>query len=280
MLNITEPTNLQQLYDCQLRFPSPYFFPQDFGVWEKSFTEDIDGEGRILFRELSAKAAYDKGELLGFIQYGKSAFGFDNQGNLSSEISYQIIRNLYFHPGRPDAGEALLQEALDAFDLTDRVYGFFHYFGMSCFARHGKLFEQHAHIETLLKQKGFVVEHENVYYSSVLTGQETGDGELVSQNLTVGSQQYMDFRISGHQVGGCEVHFVDETTAYLRWIYVNGDITGKGIGTQCMGALKQWLRQKGITRLDTDTAMANLVAQHFYEKNDFTREGITRSYYL
>lgn len=85
--------------------------------------------------------------------------------------------------------------------------------------------------------------------------------------------------MSGNQVGGCEIHIVDEKNAYLRWIYVNQDITGKGIGTKCMNALKQWLWEKGIARLDTDTAMSNLVAQHYYEKNNYVREGVTRSYY-
>ena len=67
--------------------------------------------------------------------------------------------------------------------------------------------------------------------------------------------------------------------AYLRWIYVNQDITGKGIGTKCMNALKQWLWKKGVKKLDTDTAISNLVAQHYYEKNDYIREGVTKSYY-
>jgi ribosomal protein S18 acetylase RimI-like enzyme len=56
-------------------------------------------------------------------------------------------------------------------------------------------------------------------------------------------------------------------------------MVGKGIGTKCMNALKQYLYKKGITRFDTDTALNNNVAQHYYEKNNFTREGITRSYY-
>lgn len=57
------------------------------------------------------------------------------------------------------------------------------------------------------------------------------------------------------------------------------DIVGKGIGTNCMSALKQFLYNKGITRFDTDTALNNTVAQHYYEKTNFTREGVTRSYY-
>ena len=46
-----------------------------------------------------------------------------------------------------------------------------------------------------------------------------------------------------------------------------------------MKALKSYLFEKGINRFDTDTALSNNVAQHFYEKNNFIKEGITKSYY-
>jgi len=46
-----------------------------------------------------------------------------------------------------------------------------------------------------------------------------------------------------------------------------------------MTALKNFLYEKGITRFDTDTAINNTVAQHYYEKNGFTREGVSRNYY-
>ena len=61
---------------------------------------------------------------------------------ISFDISYNIIRNLYFDCDRADAGEKLLKEALDAFGTSEKVYAFFHYFGMTCFARHGKLCEK------------------------------------------------------------------------------------------------------------------------------------------
>lgn len=280
MLKIIEIENLEQIYEYQMGFHSPYFFQQNFATWKESFADDVDGEGRVLFKELYAKAAYDNDELIGFVQYGKSAFGFDEQGNISFDVSYQIIRNLYFDHNRSDAGGELVKEALDIFDTSDRVYAFFHYFGMSCFARHGKLFECNTHIEELLKLNGFKNEHENVYYSSVLNGNETSEVKVVPHDMTRGNQQYIDFLFSGNQVGGCEVHFLDGRITYLRWIYVNENITGRGVGTKCMNALKQWLSQQGITRLDTDTAVLNLTAQRYYEKNGFTREGITRSYYL
>lgn len=279
MLNITNADHLDQIYSYQMRFPSPCFFPVAYAAWKESFTDDMDGNGRRLFKELYTKAAYDGNELVGFIQYGKTAFGFDSQGELSSDVSYCVIRNLYFNHDRTDAGVLLLKEALDAFAPSQRIYAFFHYFGMSCFARHGKLFEQHTHIEALLKKNGFVTEHENVYYSSLLQGKEEAEVELLPQNLTEGNQQYIDFILSGDQVGGCEIHFVDDQTAYLRWIYVNEAITGRGIGTKCMNTVKYWLFQRGFTRFDTDTALSNSVAQHYYEKNGFIREGITRSFY-
>lgn len=52
-----------------------------------------------------------------------------------------------------------------------------------------------------------------------------------------------------------------------------------GIGSKCMAGLKAYLFSRGITGFDTDTARTNIAAQHFYEKNGFVNEGITRSYY-
>lgn len=279
MIRLAEIQDLKQIYHYQLQFSSPYFFSVDYDTWKKSFINDVDGDGRTLFKEFCVKGAYDESEPIGFVQYGKTAFGFDDHGEISSDVSYCIIRNLYFDENRPDVGRCLLKEAMDSFPSSETVYAFFHYFGMSCFARHGKLFERYDYIENLLKENGFVVEHENVYYSSALGCDEASEVELHLHALTKGNQQYMDFVLSGNQVGGCELHFLDDKTAYLRWIYVNDALTGKGIGTQCMNALKRWLYQKGITRLDTDTAVSNMVAQHYYEKNRFARQGITRSYY-
>lgn len=279
MIKVVETENLEQVYRYHLQLSSPYFFSVDYDTWKKSFIDDVDGEGRTLFKELCVKGVYDENELIGFVQYGKTAFGFDDRGEICSDVSYCIIRNLYFDENRADVGQLLLKEAMSSFPSSETVYAFFHYFGMSCFARHGKLLDRYDYIENLLKENGFAVEHENVYYSSVLGCDETSEVELHLHSLTKGNQQCMDFVLSGNQVGGCEMHFLDDKTAYLRWIYVNDTLTGKGIGTQCMNALKRWLYQSGITRLDTDTAVSNVIAQHYYEKNRFTREGITRSYY-
>lgn len=280
MITIKEITDLAQVYDYQMRLPAPYFFQTDFESWKRSFTQDIDGEGRTLFQSLIVKAAFDGDALVGVVQYGHTAFGFDDRGEISSEVSYPVIRALFFDEGREDAGALLLQAAMAEFVGCDRVYAFFHYFGMSCFARHGKLFEGFPWIEALLLQNGFQVEHENVYYSCLLKEQTGSAVTLRAQEVSAGNQQTFDFLLDGDQVGGCEVHYVDSKgAAYLRWIYVNGELQSRGIGTQCMQVLKAFLQERGYTRLDTDTALNNAVAQRYYAKNGFTREGITRSYY-
>ena len=158
MITIQDITNLSQVYNYQMRFPAPFFFPTDFDSWKRSFLQDTDGEGRLLVRDQAARAAFEGDTLVGFIQYGHTAFGFDDQGEISSKVSYPVIRALYFDEGREDAGELLLQAAMAEFGGCCRVYAFFHYFGMSCFARHGKLFETHGHVENLLKQQECVQE--------------------------------------------------------------------------------------------------------------------------
>ena len=281
MLKVTDITSLKQVYDYQLRLSAPYFFPVNFESWKESFEKDIDGAGRLLFKELHGKAAYDGDTLVGFIQYGNTAFGFDDCGEISTDVSYPIIRSLYFDEGREDAGKLLLQEALYEFKAAKNVYAFFHYFGMSCFARHGKLFEQYTWIKELLHQYGFVIEHENVYYSADVQSNHLSEIEIIAHDLTSGNQQTFDFCLNQKHIGGCEVHYPEtQGTAFLRWIYVNDEVQNQGVGSRCMTALKKWLYDKGTNRLDTDTALDNYRAQHYYEKNDFTRKGITRSYFI
>lgn len=278
MLVLKEITNLKEVYNYHMSFITPFFFKSSFSKWKESFLNDIDGEGRILFKELIVKGVYEEDKLLGFIQYGKSSFVFNEEGNISENSYYQIIRNLYFN--NKEVGTILLNEALNYFKKEEIIYAFFHYFGMSEFARHGKLFEKHRCVEDLLKEFNFTIEHENVYYSSIINKIENSEVEIKSYELTKGNQQYIDFILNDEQVGGCEIHYVNEKMAYLRWIYVNGNIINKGIGTKCMKALKNYLFKKGITRFDTDTSINNNLARHYYEKNDFNYEGITRSYYL
>lgn len=280
MLRITDVVHLEPIYDYQIHLQTPYFFSADYESWKASYEHDADGEGRPLFKQLYGKAAYDGDALVGFIQYGNTALGFDELGDISLDVSYPVIRSLYFDQGQEEAGCLLLQEAMHEFEAEPKIYAFFHYFGMSCFARHGKLFERYGWIQDLLYRFGFVIEHENVYYSAKVQAGAGGDVQLIAHARTKGDQQTFDLLLNQQQIGGCELHYPDaEGNAFLRWIYVNKALQDQGIGSQCMAALKAWLQAKGITRLDTDTALENHRAQRYYEKNGFIKKGITRSYF-
>lgn len=269
-----------QIYNYQMQFVSPHYFSTDYNCWLESFDNDIDGGGRKLFKTLFVKAIYNNEKMVGFIQYGETSFGFDDNGEISNDISYAVIRNFYFDENRIDAAKCLLDAALNYFNKFNVIYAFFHYFGMSCFARHGKLFEKHRPIQKFLNDNGFVIEHENVYYTLKIKDVNEVEIQLEVHELTQGNQQCIDFMYNDKQVGGCEIHLINKDVAYLRWIYINDDIKGIGIGSKCMNALKHYLYQKQIKRFDTDTALKNNVAQHYYEKNGFANTGITRSYIL
>lgn len=281
-IKIKKVEDTRYIYDYMTKMTFPYNYKMDYNTWIKSYLYDTDGNGRTLFSKLETIGAYSDRKLVGFIQYGKTAFGFDGNGEISDAVSYPIIRNFYFSEEQKEVGNSLMNDAINALsDISaDRIYAFFHYFGMSCYARHGKLFKKYAYIHDLLLQNGFAIEHENVFYSSTLNSKRSSEVEFKWHGKTPGNQQYCDFILDRSIVGGCELHFLDDDhTAYLRWIFVNDKMRGKGIGSKCMDALKSYLFSKGLTRFDTDTALTNKTAQHFYEKNGFVNEGITRSYY-
>lgn len=274
--------NSKEIFDYMANLRFPYHYETDYATWEKSYLNDTDGEGRTLFLDLITVGAYLDKELVGFIQYGRTAFGFDEKGEISDTVSYSVIRNFYFDERQSEAGLQLLSEAVDILSkTTDRIYAFFHYFGMSCYARHGKLFAGFGYIHHFLEQNGFSIEHENVFYSSRLAGAKRTKIDLKWHDETLGSQRYCDFILEKDIVGGSEIHFLEqESIAYLRWIFIKKDLCGNGIGSECMSALQTDLLNKGFVEFDTDTALSNEVAQHFYEKNHFVKEGITRSYYI
>ena len=215
VLKTAEP---KEIFVYMERFPFPYRYRVGPAMWEKSWLHDVDGDGRPLFRSLISTGAYLHDRLVGFIQYGCTAFGFDDRGEITDRVSYPVIRSFYFDEGQPEAGTALLQEALGVFSETPgRIFAFFHYFGMSCWARHGKLFERYGYIHDLLTRSGFAVEHENVFYSSVLGGAADSAIQLRWHKMTSGGQRYCDFVCENVIAGGCEVHFLEqEDAAYLR----------------------------------------------------------------
>lgn len=272
--------NFSDVYAYMEGLIFPYRYETDFGAWERAYARDRDGDGRRLFSDLTTVGAYLGDQFLGFVQYGNSAIGFSDDGEIMDTISYPIIRNLFFSPGWETVGNHLLDHAFTALSNDrNKIYAFFHYFGLSCYARHGKLFENFGHIHDLFLRRGFAVEHENVFYTSMLTAAQETPVTLRWHALSAGGQRYCDFILEDAIVGGSEVHFLEKTDiAYLRWIFVEKKMCGKGIGSQCLLALKNDLYQRKIRKFDTDTAVSNPAAQRFYEKNHFARQGLTRSY--
>lgn len=256
---------------------APYHFPMSEAFWNKSMYQDTDGGGKALFSELHTEKADH-----GMIQYGYSAFGFGEGGQISDSIHYPIIRILNFDPEYPDNGQALLHKAINHFGRGQRVYAFFHYFGMSACGRHGKLHESSGHVAALLIKNGFVVEHENVYYARRLSGDDPGDARihLSWKPLSPGGCQEFAAVWDGQEVGWGQVHFLPQKDiAYLRWIFIDGSRQHMGLGTAVMKQLFYELHGMGIRQFDTDTALDNTSAQGYYEKTGFTNCGITRSYY-
>lgn len=280
MIVIKPIDNKRALYEYFKKQTAPYFFTSSYEEWVKSLDYDIDGQGKRLFRELTLIGAYEDGALVGFIQYGKSALGFNENGEISEEISYQIIRNLYYDRNHSDVCEMLLEESMQYFNPQEKIYAFFHYFGMSVYARHGKLFEKYEYIEEFLKHRGFVVEHENIYYSMYnIASDHKSDIEIVWSELSPGSVRTAEFRLENEWIGECEVHFISNQIAYLRWIYIDEKKQNQRLGSRCIQTLLNDIGKEGYVRLDTDTAIDNVIAQHFYEKNGFKKEGVTRSFY-
>ncbi len=237
--------------------------------------EDIDSEGRKLFTELITESINE-----GMIQYGTTAFGFDRNGEISDSIHYNVIRILGF--SQESTGTELIHAALAHFPKEERVYAFFHYFGMSACGRHGKLHESQQHVEKLLLENGFIVEHQNVYYSRPLSEQDRPCQKisLTWKELSPGSCREFAAVSGGQEIGWGQVHFLPQgDIAYLRWIYIDPEKQHHGFGSAILQRLFAELCQIGIRRFDTDTALENTIAQAYYEKNGFSNKGITRSYY-
>ena len=277
MIDINCIQDYKQLFLYHLNIETPFINKVNYDKYVISLLNDVDREENKLFKELHTVGAYINNNLVGFIQYGISNIGFDTNGNLSNGINYQIIRQIYFTD--ENVGKMLIEKAFNSFDDTSTIYAFFHYFGMSCFGSHGKLYSNNKVVENVLYNYGFEVEHENVCYSLNVKDNLTSNIKLQESIVNKANKQNIRFLENDHFIGECEIHYVDDENAYLRWIYIDNNIQHKGYGSKCMDKLQSYLFNKGIIRLHTDTANNNLIAQKYYEKNGFINKGITKSYY-
>ena len=256
----------------------PFYFPTDFHTWRESLLRDTDYSGEPLFKETKTFLLLEGEAIAGFMQLAMTDFVFAPDGTKSKESGYGLIRNLYFLPDC-QKGHLLMACAADYFKYhgVAKPYAFFHYFGMSCYARQGKLHETAYHVEKLLMEYGYAKEHENVYFNRLLTDDFDDDREIVFEYG--GDDASISFRREGRVLGGCKLYFVPNSSiCFLRWIWINPELTHQGYGTRCMKKLFFVLKQKGISRLDTDTADSNLGAQGYYRKTGFADMGRMRSY--
>ena len=275
MIVYKEITNYSELYAFHMNIKAPYIQEVEYVDYLTSLFHDTDSYGNKLFKELYLIGAYLNNELVGFVQFGKTNIGFDENGQISEKINCSVIRNLYFED--KEIGDNLLKTALIL--LKSDVYAFFHYFGMSCFSRHGKLYDKLNQIEELLLEYGFISNEENVYYSLNLNENKDEEITLELGEKNKYNTQVITFKNSEEFIGQCEIHFVKKELVYLRWIYVDERKLHLGFGSKCMRKLTNYLLSLGKKKLNTDTAVNNEYAQRYYEKNGFINLGKTKSYF-
>lgn len=99
---------------------APFHFPTDETVWTQSMFEDTDSDCRVLFTALHTEETAHA-----MVQYGCTAFGLDENGNISEYIHYPVIRDLAFAPEHAEEGEALLKKAMEYFPASPVYTHFF-----------------------------------------------------------------------------------------------------------------------------------------------------------
>jgi ribosomal protein S18 acetylase RimI-like enzyme len=264
----------------------PYFFSVSPQRWCECLLEDKLGSERI-FRFQEIFLAIDKGEVVGFVQYGQPAFAWDENGQLYNNPRIGVIRHLYFEEGRLEAARLLFACSENYMKQFSGQHAFYHIFGMSCNAHHGKLHQSLEHVDRFLCANGYQVEHENVYYTLEL---EAGDPfgrhglQLAPKPVMEPGVQNYEICLQNQIIGTIQIRFLDQLTggattdiACLTWFGLKKEFQGQGWGTQAMQLLVQDL-SKNYRQLHLDTASTNRSAQQFYERFGFQNQGRTRCY--
>ncbi len=265
----------------------PYFFPISPERWGICLLEDkLDGE--LIFDRLETYVAKDKGQVVGFAQFGHPRFSWDAGGQKHADPPIGNIRHFTFDAGRYDVAEALYARAQNFLLHFSHRHAFYHIYGMSCNAHHGKLHLSLEHVDAFIRAQGFQVEHENVTYRLALDDAalpQDGDITLIPQQRDFyGPHTYTIF-LHATPVGILKVRYMDlmngeaaKDAVYLMLIAIDPGSRGNGCGTRALKVLCKLLRDKGYTHLFLDTAQTNAVAQRFYERFGFSHQGHSRSY--
>lgn len=269
-------------YCCKIGEIVPYWFEADYEQWLESFVNDTDYDGERMFRELVTYGAFYDGRAVGFVQFGIPMYFYDGNGEKDYFAECGIIRNFYFDKEHT-CGKELIYIAEKYFfgKKVLKQYAFFHAFGMTCNAGHGKLCCSLPYIEDMLFKFGYKKEHENVYYKRLLTVNDIPSDKIAVKYGEMNPKGLQEFTMEteGRYVGaGAVVYLPQGEICYLKWIYVCDTEQGKGYASAALQAIFADLYSKGIRRIDTDTADGNFIAQKLYNKVGFADMGRTRSY--
>lgn len=225
------------------RSSAPFYYSRTpFDIWRNSFFTDIDFDGQRTFIDLKTYVLLIDGKCKGFIQFGMSSFVFGEKGKDYTQ-SYGVVRNFYFDGGTPRKHVSeLLKISDDYFEDHNlkTTYAYFHYFGMSCYVRQGKLHESEFYIQDELIENNYSIEHENVYYTKEVVKGVSKDLDLellFRENNTI-----IDFVLDDGVVGQCELDYIKtHQTTFMRWIGIKKEFRGQGYGSKCLKQLLHYL---------------------------------------
>ena len=259
----------------------PYYYPVSFDTWRESMFDEIEGM-EFYNSELETYLLYEEGILKGFIQYGTPVVYEGNN-------DYVVIKNMHYARDSKNP-ESLMDLAMDYFKTKNVPHkvAFFIWYGMECYATHGKLHESQFHIEDLLSKYSFVNNETNVYFVKDLNGiRVENDAEIVCEiynesevvrNFCRDESMRIEFFFNGEQIGVCDLRFMHSDISFLVYLEIFEKYRRQNLGTRCMNNIFYILKKRAIQRIDLDTHKTNIAAQALYTKTGFVDTGLTKSY--
>jgi ribosomal protein S18 acetylase RimI-like enzyme len=140
-----------------------------------------------------------------------------------------------------------------------------------------------------LIDKGFEIEHENLYYILDLNDVQTENGSDFLVKKSNGNRSIHDYKIfdGDKNIGGLQIRYIDELSGgettdvvYLTWIWIGKESRRQGWARKSIMELSTELQTRGYRYFHTDTAHDNLAAQQMYESLGFVCMGKTRSFVI
>jgi ribosomal protein S18 acetylase RimI-like enzyme len=286
----TNKEGLRRLFDYWKAIGKdiPYFFEVTEDKWQECLFDDTF-RGNPVFKESQIHYIEERNEIIGFIQFGQLGFSFGPQGDIIHEPDIGHIRHLYFNKDRKDVGQALMKISEEYFKGRgfEQTHGFYHAMGMSCNAGHGKLHHSMGHVEEILGDYGYILEHENIYYTKEIKNKSEMYSKIqleVKEKNQFNKQRFIAMS-DGKEVGTAEVAYLEGPTGgavkdiiYLNWIGVDSQYKGQGLGRAFLNEVERYLAHKGYRYIHVDTASNNDAAKGLYKTSGFIDQGTTRSY--